>query len=102
MNTRQDFQDKLVADIVPNVYFQPPASKELKYPCIVYNINKIAQTRADNLSSYFRTTGYLVTVIENTPDGDIYTKLLDTFPQSRFDRAFVSNNLHHKTLIIYY
>ena len=48
------------------VYFQPPASKEMIYDCIVYERSRIEPTFADN-QPYALHDRYQVTVIYRTP-----------------------------------
>lgn len=83
-----------------NVYFQPPASLQMQYPCILYRRNDMDIKRAND-RVYSHTTGYMVTVIDANPDSEIPEKLLD-FPMCRFDRHYTSENLNHDTYILYY
>ena len=49
MNRRLELHSKLVQLIGNNnVYFQPPASVKMSYPCVVYNIGNGEAKRADN------------------------------------------------------
>lgn len=100
-NRRYDFHEKLV-DILGsrNVYFQPPESIKLNFPCIVYNRVGDASLRADDIRYKFRTQ-YSVTVIDKDPDSEIPEKLAE-FPYTRFDRHFTSDNLNHDVYTIYY
>ncbi len=76
-----------------NVYFQPPESLKLKYPCIVYNLNTIPTRKADN-TTYLSARQYLVTVIDYDPDSDFVDKMLE-LKYCSFDRAYASNGLNH-------
>lgn len=84
----------------PNVYFQPPSSITLKFPCIVYKLDDVGSVRADS-RRYLNTKRYLVTIIDKDPDTDLYEKLLD-FPYSAFEDHFVVDNLNHYICSIYY
>ena len=83
-----------------NVYFQPPASVKLKYPCIVYERSYVQTLKADN-TNYLSTNRYTVTVIDKDPDSDIADKILD-LPYASFDRHFITDNLNHNVLTLYY
>ena len=83
-----------------NVYFQPPESIKLKYPCIVYEKNYVQNLKADN-KNYTTHKRYTVTVIDKDPDSDVPDKLLE-LPYTSYDRHFVSDNLNHEVLTLYY
>lgn len=93
MGQRTDLQD-LLEDLLgsENVYFQPPPSKDIAYPCIVYNRSNIRTKFADNLP-YLHRNQYTITVIDADPDSDIPGKVAD-LPSCIFDRHFVSDNLN--------
>ena len=84
-----------------NVYFQPPESVKMNYPCIVYSRSGIDSKRANN-GIYNSTNQYDVTVIDYDPDSEIPDKLLKHFQMCRFSRAFTSDNLNHTALTLYY
>lgn len=83
-----------------NVYYQPPASVSMKYPAIVYSKSKITGKYADG-RSYLLDTAYELIVIDMKPDNKVITELLK-LPYCSHDRHYVSNNLHHDVLTIYY
>lgn len=83
-----------------NVYFQPPESIKLQYPCIVYNLNRVETRHADN-NVYKAERSYSVTLIHNNPDNEIIDKLI-RFPMSRSDRVFQTQGLNHYVFTIYY
>lgn len=94
--------DELMAILgTENVYFQPPESLELDYPCIVYSKAGI-RTQSANNKHYIFNQRYDVTVIYEDPDEDISMRLLEHFSQISFGRTFVSDNLYHDTLTLYY
>lgn len=84
-----------------NVYFQPPASLRLSYPCIVYKLNKLDVKRANN-GAYLMKNGYTVTVIYKDPDADYKSKLLNAIANCGFNTSFESDNLHHDVFEIFY
>lgn len=84
-----------------NVYYQPPASVSMKYPCIKYSLNGIESERADDMN-YKNTREYTVTVIDKNPDSEIPEKILNHFKMCSFDRGYPSDNLNHFVLTLYY
>lgn len=83
-----------------NVYFQPPPSISLKYPCIVYNRQSIDTTHADN-KPYKRKTRYQVTVIDSNPDSTIHEKV-GALPMSSYDRFYAADNLNHDVYNLFF
>ena len=84
-----------------NVYFQPPASIKLNYPCIVYSISNVNKQNAND-KMYKSMNEYKVVVIDSDPDSEIPSKIIAHFPMCRFDRAYTSDNLNHSALSLYY
>ena len=82
------------------VYFQPPESIKMVYPCIVYERYDIDNTHADN-DVYLSPRHYRVTVIDSNPDSDIVTRM-SKFKTARFISHRVYDNLNHDTFNIYY
>lgn len=98
--TRIDLQYKLEELLgSKNVYFQPPSTIYLKYPCIIYERAAMDKKYANN-SEYFRHKGYMVTLIDPNPDSLILDKI-SSLPFSTFDRHFVADNLNHDAYTIY-
>lgn len=83
-----------------NVYYQPPASVQMKYPAIVYSRSNIENKFANNLV-YSQAIAYQVTVISNKPDCEAVTKL-SKMPLCKFVRHFTSDKLHHDVFTLYY
>lgn len=83
-----------------NVYYQPPATLVMQYPCIVYELSKYQDMNADNLS-YIHRKQYQVTVIDRDPDSVIPEKL-NQFPHSSLNTVFVSDDLYHYVFTIYF
>jgi len=99
MGTRIQLQS-LLETITPNVYFQPPASFEMAYPCIVYKVDNMSTDFADN-SPYHLATRYLVTVIDPDPDS-IIPKAVASLPLCIFNRAYAKSNLNHTVFNLYF
>lgn len=83
-----------------NVYFQPPESVKMKYPAIVYGLDDIENSFADD-GVYLSKKRYLVTVIDEDPDSPIVDKVA-ALPTCRFNRRFQSDNLNHDVFILYF
>lgn len=83
-----------------NVYFQSPASVQMKYPAIVYSLANINNSFANN-GVYMQTTAYEITLIDKNPDNE-FVKKISTLPCCKFDRHFRSDNLNHYVFTIYY
>lgn len=94
--------NQMLVDILgsENVYFQPPATLKMKYPCIVYNLSDIASRFADNIP-YFHKRSYSVTVIDRDPDSPIRDKMT-YLKNCSFERGFTSDNLYHYVFTITY
>ena len=86
--------------ITPNVYFQPSASLEMEYPCIVYKRDNMDTKFADN-NPYLLTTRYMVTVIDRNPDSTI-PKTVASLPMCLFNRAYAKSNLNHDVFLLHF
>ena len=102
MNNRLKLQAKLEEMIgSKHVYFQPPASVKLSYPCVVYNIGNGDAKRADD-TIYSYTNSYTVTFIYKNPNVDILERVLKEIPMSSVNATYCSDNLNHYVFTIYY
>lgn len=106
MNRRNLLKDKLRSILEPygasnNVYFQPPESIKLNYPCIIYQLESIEVRRADN-NIYTRQRQYEITIIDKNPDSEFPDRLLDILPTASHRNHFVSDNLYHDVFSIYW
>lgn len=84
-----------------NVYFSPPESIKLKFPCIVYHLSVGRSFNANN-KPYMITDSYDVQVIDADPDSQIPDKLMNGFDMIRKDRVFTQDNLLHSSFVLYY
>lgn len=101
MGSRIDLQ-KMLENILgsDHVYYDPPETVKIKYPAIIYSKNGVQSKRADD-SRYQTLTRYDLIVIDRRPDNPVIEKLLD-LSYCSYDRHYVSDNLHHDSLTIYY
>ena len=86
--------------IVPNVYFQPPATVKMTYPCIVYHRNDADTKFAGNIP-YRYTKRYQVTVIDRDPDSIIPDKVA-ALPMCLFNRFFTADDLNHDVFNLFF
>lgn len=83
-----------------NVYFQPPPTLRMQYPCIVYKRDRNNTQFANNLP-YVIFKAYTLTVIDKDPDSDIPGKI-EQLPSCSFVRHFTVDNLNHDIYSLYY
>lgn len=86
-------------DASHHVYFQPPESIKLNYPCIIYERSRIDSRFANN-RPYSIDGGYSITIIDRNPDSKIPNSVAN-LPMCRFDRSFSTDNLYHNVFTIY-
>lgn len=93
---------KILVDVLgsDNVYFQPPESIKMKYPCILYWRDYINSTFADN-RPYMKAKRYSITYISKNPDSCMIDKLSD-LPLCSYERAYKADNLNHDVFTIYF
>ena len=84
-----------------NVYFQPPQSKKLSYPCIVYE-RAPASLQNANDRGYIYTEHYTVTHISREPNDPVVKEIALAFPMIRPSSKFENDNLHHDVFDLYY
>lgn len=101
MGTRLELQTLLEGLLGSrNVYYQPPASVQMKYPAIVYSRDDIENDHANN-RVYAQHVAYQVIVIDKNPDSD-YVKRVSMLPMCSFDRHYVADNLNHDAFTLYF
>ena len=96
---RLELQD-ILEGICDHVYFSPPESMHLKYPCIVYERTNSMATFSDNMP-YNVATRYTLTVIDEDPDSEILSKV-EILPMCTHDRTFLTDNLNHDVYTLFY
>lgn len=99
MGTRLELHNILLG-ITNNVYFQPPPSLRMQYPCIVYERSGGDTKFADN-NPYTFTKRYKITAITNDPDNDLVDKLA-RLPRCVYDRPYIVDNLNHDVFNLYF
>jgi hypothetical protein len=106
MNRRPLLRDKLRSVLEPygasdNVYFQPPESIKLEYPCIIYQLEYIFTRRADN-GVYTRQRRYEITIIDKNPDSELPDRLIDILPNVSNRNYFANDGLYHTVFSLYW
>lgn len=103
--TRKDRRAKLsrkLHEMFPTgveIAFEPPESKKLTYPALVYYRMRSNTVKADNLK-YLTNDRYQITYIHKEHDDPNVDKLLE-LPYCEHDNEFTQNNMHHDIFTIY-
>lgn len=83
-----------------HVYFQPPPSKQIVYPCIIYSRDDVDTTRANN-SLYLMRVRYTLNLIGQDPNSEFINKILE-LPYCSYDRSYAADGLNHDVFSLYY
>ena len=83
-----------------NVYFQPPPSSLMSYPCIRYE-SAGGETNFANNSPYRHVVKYELTVIDRDPDSDIPLKVA-MLPMCSRDRFYTADQLNHDVFTLFF
>lgn len=101
MGLRLELHEILVKILGSNqVYFQPPETVKMKYPCIVYERGSGDTIFADDIPYRF-TQRYQITVMDRDPDSKIPEKVAD-LPMCTYDRHYNIDNLNHDVFNLYF
>lgn len=82
------------------VYYNPPESIKMSYPAIVYSKEQL-DSKFANDGKYLNNTSYSITLMSRIPDDPIAKKILN-LPLTSYNKTFVSENLYHEIITIYY
>lgn len=82
------------------VYFQPPGSQQLSYPCIIYE-RDVIETEYANNNPYRHTKRYSVTLIDRKPDSEILDKIA-ALPTASHSRHFKADQLNHDVFTLHF
>ena len=101
MDRRLSLQEILVNILGSNnVYFQPPETIRLQYPCIIYERSDIDKKYADN-RAYMSMVRYSLTLITRSPESDLVKSILE-LPYCSYDRYYAADTLNHDVFTLYY
>lgn len=84
-----------------HVYFQPPETIKLTYPCIIYELSGY-RTDHSNDEIYRQIKSYEILIIEKDPDSDLRERVMKHFKYCSYSRTYTSDNLYHSVLNLYY
>src|SRR5687768_16336103 len=101
MGTRIELQ-ALLASLLgsTNVYFQPPPTLQMQYPCVIYRRDDIDTEFADN-KPYKHKKRYQVTVVDTDPDSVIHEKIA-ALPLCSYDRFYTADHLNHDVYNLFF
>lgn len=99
MGHRLDFQAMLLT-LCDNVYFDPPPSIQMQYPCVIYSRYRIVIAHADN-APYKHDTRWQVTVVDRDPDSEIVEKV-KALPKVSYDRFYTADDLNHDVFTLFF
>jgi hypothetical protein len=101
MAQRLELHEKLVEILGSrNVYFQPPPSVQLEYPCIIYQRSDEDAKFADN-GPYARKRRYTVTYVDLDADAGAKDQIA-SLPMCIFDRFYTADNLNHDVYKLFF
>lgn len=80
------------------IYFRPPSKLIIEYPCIVYEVKDHKAIHSGN-EAYVLGTEYQATVMSELPGLENARRML-TLPQSKFERAFISDDIVHEVFSV--
>lgn len=100
--TRRIQLHQILVDLLgsTNVYFQPPSTVQMKFPCIIYSRDARDEKFADNIL-YLGKDRYSISVVDKNPDSDIPDKV-GALPLTSFSQHYVVDNLNHDVYSTYY
>lgn len=83
-----------------NVYYQPPSGYKIKYPCIIYDLEKPDITYADN-APYALYDRYLIKYITRDPDDDTRNQII-RLELCSAEIPYMADNLYHYPFRLYW
>ena len=101
MASRLELQTKL-EDILgsTNVYYQPPESLKIKYPCIIYHRTGMSARHADN-NPYLKANEYTVNVLDQNTESLLPDKIFD-LPMCSFIRQYKDEYINYWVFRLYF
>lgn len=102
MANRLSLQQNLEALIGNNhVYYQPPETLKITYPCIVYK-RQVGKTDYADDRTYNHTRSYEINYITRNPDDPLIDTILFSFSSIRLANRYCTGGLYHNVYVIYY
>ena len=84
-----------------NVYFQPPETMKLQFPCIIYSKNA-PNIRHANDGIYTFKQSYSVMVADKNPESEIPMNLIKSLQYCRIDSNFTKDHMNQTKLTLFY
>ena len=85
-----------------NIYFQPPESIKMEYPCIRYKRSSPFSVPANNKKNYIQISRYEIMVISRDPMEPTVYKIPEEFEYCDNGRHYEADNLYHDVFYIYW
>lgn len=102
LNQRLELHEKLCTLLGSNsVYFNPPETIKLKYPCFVYDFDSLDQRYANN-HHYLDRDEYSITYITKDVESDIFDRFIEVFPTAKLDNRYKADNLAHYVFTLHF
>lgn len=102
MASRLDLHEELCTLLGSRyVYFQPPSTVKMKYPCIRYSSDGVDVRHANN-RVYKNIKRYEGVVIDSNPDSVIADNILTHFEMCSLGSPYIADNLNHFPFTLYY
>ena len=102
MKSRLELHEKLCNILgSSNVYYDPPESIKLKYPCIIYHQSSGDHVYSGN-KTYLYTKSYEITTIGKKADDNILERIVSEFEMIRHGSTYTADNLYHNTFTLYW
>lgn len=86
---------------IKKAYFQPPENVKMEYPCVRYYRARPSIARADD-KAYRYVECYELIVIETDVDSQIARYIAEHFQMAEVNARYVSNNLYHTPITLYF
>lgn len=80
---------------IKNLYFDPPRSIQMKFPCVVYDMENPVIQYADDRPYQFSYRWNITIIDRDGTKGEYYLRKMLELPYCSFDRKFVTDNLYH-------
>lgn len=96
---RRTFEEATLQDSEKRVWYQPPATVKLTYPCLIYKLSDMPPTYANN-NPYQLEHEYELEVIDRDPNS-VLRERIALLSKCRLKRVFEADNLHHYVFNIY-
>lgn len=77
----------------PHVYYQPPESVKMVYPCFIYKLDAVDEVYSSD-KPYLYRDDFTVTYVTRDPEPEIVAGLKN-LKQVGYDRHYTAENLHH-------